>query len=164
MVSIPKVPSGSMFLNNYHISEEGLYFRYKDTVTRFYKYPETKSFVKQHFHINPYVCRTSFPHQKVLTLRYECKRSDISSLSPSDDNYRVYWLMRLMALADLPLWTEPVEMQDGPITWVHPLILLTSALCNWRIQAARLAELPLYSGPSSLRWWSFPPPLKIICM
>lgn len=34
MVSIPNVPSGSMFLNNYHISDGGLYLRYNGTVLK----------------------------------------------------------------------------------------------------------------------------------
>ena len=56
-----------------------------------------------------------------------------------------------MTLADHPLWTRETATQNGPITWVDPLILLTSGLCNWGIQEVGLAERSLYSGPSSLR-------------
>lgn len=34
MVFLSKVPSGSMFLNNYHLSDRGLYLRYNDMVLK----------------------------------------------------------------------------------------------------------------------------------
>lgn len=48
--------------------------------------------------------------------------------------------MKLTALAGHLLWIEAVVTLNIPITWMDPLILLASGLCNWRSQKPGLAE------------------------
>lgn len=84
------------------------------------------------------------------------------SLSPWDDNFKVYGLMSFKILADHPLWTQAVATFNGLITWIvsYPLNICCMQLGDSRGWISRTITL-FWSRFTSMMIFCLP---KIVCV